>query len=153
MGSRRPISCVRQWKLLEEIRFPSRASVRTIWLLWISALFSRSIFCMSSSTNYFLSFLWWDQWVSWIFLFKPLPPNLPTPSPPYSLHKDSDVVPWSVEVQSSREGCGWRVWALEPDDLGSNPLPFLLTSYVNLGKWTSLSPSVKRGYSITYMIG
>ena len=29
MASRRPISCIRQWKHLEEIRFPFKASVRT----------------------------------------------------------------------------------------------------------------------------
>ena len=114
MGSRRPISCVRQWKLLEEIRFPSRASVRTIWLLWISALFSRSIFCMSSSTTFCHFFDETSGYPGFFFQASPSQPSnsLPALFPPQRfwcspLECGSTEQPWRLWVKSMSSRAWW----------------------------------------------
>lgn len=173
MASRRPISCIRQWKHLEEIRFPFKASVRTSlpclvfyrplcrgichrgpcscsyanskwWKRWVfldvlnpalSALLSCSVFCRSSSTNYFLSFLLQNQWLYCIF-FSNLSVSsqssspLPTPLPPQRfwhslLGYGSTGQQLRIRVKSMSSGAWWP---------GFKSFTLPLTSYVTLGK-------------------
>lgn len=153
MASRRPISCIRQWKHLEEIRFPFKASMRTSlpclvfyrplcrgichrgpcscsyanskwWKRWVfldvlnpalSALLSRSVFCRSSSTNYFLSFLLQNQWLYCIFFFKPLCllpifQSPPYPTPPTKILTQSPRV-WKYRAAVKDTGEEYELWS------------------------------------------
>lgn len=108
MGSRRPISCLRQWKLLEEIRFPSRASVRTSWLLWIShplpcflVLFSA---CPHQPTTFCHFFDETSGYPGFFFQASPSQPSnsLPTPFPPQRF--------WCSPLECGRTEQPWRLW-------------------------------------------
>lgn len=66
-ASRRPISCAREWKHLEEIWFPFTASTgpRLLCLVLSRPLCTSS--CHSGSCSY-TSAQWWDRWVFLSFL-------------------------------------------------------------------------------------